>query len=52
MRLVSRVLKVLVPDQVKDDNALAGDIRRVLKWWRKVHIDKTLAPPERVVAIL
>jgi hypothetical protein len=51
MRLVSHVLKVFAPDQVKDDSALAGDIRRVLKWWRKVHIDKTMAPPERVPAI-
>jgi len=52
LRLVSRVLKVFAPDQVKDDNALAGDIRRVLKWWRKVNIYKTIAPPERVPAIL
>ena len=35
LRLVSRVLKVFVPDQVKDDNALGADIKRVLKWWRK-----------------
>jgi hypothetical protein len=48
MRLVSRVLKVFIPDQLKDDDALAGDIRRVLKWWRKVNIDKIMAPPERV----
>ena len=51
LRLVSRVLKVFAPDQVKDDNALAGDIRRVLRWWRKVNIDKTMDPPERVLAI-
>jgi hypothetical protein len=43
LRLVSRVLKVFVPDQVKDDNALAADIKRALKWWRKtpLGIDKT-----------
>jgi hypothetical protein len=51
IRLVSRVLKVFARDQVKDDNALAGDIRRVLRWWRKVNIDKTMDPPERVLAI-
>jgi hypothetical protein len=38
LRLVKTVLKVYVPHQVKDDNALAGDIRRVLKWWRKTRL--------------
>jgi len=44
LRLVSRVLKVFAPDQVKDDNALGADIKRVLKWWRKSRrgMDKTL----------
>jgi hypothetical protein len=51
LRLVSRVLKIFAPDQVKGDNALAGDIRRVAKWWRQVNIDKTMDPPERVPAI-
>ena len=45
LRLVSRVLKVFAPDQAKDDDALGGDIRRALKWWRKtaLGIDKTPA---------
>jgi hypothetical protein len=44
LRFVSRVLKVFAPDQVKDDNALGADIKRVLKWWRKTPLgmDKTL----------
>jgi hypothetical protein len=45
LRLVSNVLKVFEPDQVKDDNALGADIRRALRWWRKTPLgmDKTPA---------
>ena len=45
LRLVSGVLKVFVPDQVKDNNALGADIKRALKWWRKTPLgmDKTPA---------
>ena len=44
LRLVKSVLKIFAPDQVKDDNALGADIKRVLKWWRKSRrgMDKTL----------
>jgi hypothetical protein len=45
LRFVSRALKVFAPDQVKDDNALGADIKRVLQWWRKTPLgmDKTRA---------
>jgi hypothetical protein len=41
--LVKSVLKIFVPDQVKEDNALGADIKRVLKWWHKTRLgmDKT-----------
>jgi hypothetical protein len=35
LRLVKTVLKVYAPDQLKADSALAGDIRRVLEWWKR-----------------
>jgi hypothetical protein len=38
LRLVKVVLKILAPDQLKDDSALAGDIKRVLKWWKRDHL--------------
>jgi hypothetical protein len=53
LRLVKGVLRVFAPNLLKDDNALAGDIRRVLKWWRKARlgIGKTSDQPRWVLAI-
>jgi len=45
LRLIKTVLRVFVPKECKDDNALGADIKRVLKLWRKARsaMDKTSA---------
>jgi hypothetical protein len=45
--LVSHVLKVFAPDQVKDDNALRADIKRALEWWHKTPLGMTKTPADK-----